>query len=379
MEKPPEGTLARRTRPRRKKEEKEPRRAARQRQCEPFSSIQQEILPSKPKETLVTSLVTGATGFLGARLVRALVESGENVRILGRNRAVLEALKKSYNAQPFECDLREREAVVEACRNVDTVYHLGALTAPWAPDHEYQGVNVEGTQNVLAGCEEHGVRRLVFTSTLTVLMDGKPQANLPEPVPYPKKHISELARSKRQAEERVRAAPGTLETVILRLATVYGPGDPHFLPALAVRARARKLRQIGSGRNRTELLFRDNAVHALLLAGTAPGGTGGTYAITGGEAAYVWSILRGWLGQLGVPGELPTTSLGAALLEAKLSELLAGATNAPPPLTREQVCWLGLTHTYDNAAAERDLGFVPPVSQDEGIARTMHALSIRTG
>ncbi len=327
----------------------------------------------------MTSLVTGATGFLGARLVRALVESGQAVRTLGRNRAVLEALRKSHDAQPFECDLREREAVIEACRNVDTVYHLGALTAPWAPAHEYQGVNVEGTQNLLSGCQEHGVRRLVFASTLTVLMDGKPQVSLPEPIPYPKKNLSELARSKRQGEESIRAAPNTLETVILRLATVYGPGDPHFLPMLAARARAGKLRQIGSGRNRAELLFRDNAVHALLQAGVATTGMGGTYAITGGEAAYVWSVLRGWLGQQGIPGELPTTSLSAALLEARLGELLAGVTNAPPPLTREQVCWLGLTHTYDSAAAERDLGFVPPVTQDEGIARTMHALSIRTG
>jgi 2-alkyl-3-oxoalkanoate reductase len=319
-------------------------------------------------------LVTGATGFLGTKLVRSLVDSGKRVRALGRNRAALEALKQSCDVQPFECDLRERDSVIEACRNVEQVYHLGALAAPWAPAREYQGVNVEGTQNILAGCQEHGVRRLIFASSLSVVMDGNPHSTRVEPIPYPAKPISILAQTKRQGEELIRATEG-IASIVLRLARLYGPNDPHFLPPLVSLARAGKLRQIGSGRNRAELLFRDNAAHALLMAGDSD--ATGTYIVTGGEATYPWSVLRGWLGQLGVPGELPTTSLSAALAQARLGELLAGVTGQPPLLTRELTLYLGLSHTYDDSVTRATLGYEPPVTQDEGIARTMHALSIR--
>lgn len=321
-------------------------------------------------------LVSGASGYLGSRLVRSLAMAGFSVRTLGRNHAALATLQSACGAQPFECDLRERDAVIEACRNVEVVYHLGALTAPWAPAHEYHGINVEGTKNILDGCREHGVRRLVLASTLEVLMDDRPQVSPAEPVPYPARPLSELARSKRRAEELVRSAEG-IEGFILRLARVYGPGDPHFLPPLARLGRAGKLKQIGSGRNRVELLFRDNAIQALRCAGEAATSNAGTFAITGGEAVYPWSVLRGWLGQLGVLGELPTTTLNVALAQARAAELLAGATGRPPRFTRAQVCWLGLSHTYDGSAAEQALGYRPPIPQDEGIARTMHALSIR--
>ncbi|MGC4045091.1 MAG: SDR family NAD(P)-dependent oxidoreductase [Armatimonas sp.] len=319
-------------------------------------------------------LVTGATGFLGTRLVNLLVESGKRVRVLGRNHAALEALRTTYSAQPFECDLRDRDVVVEACRNVEQIYHLGALNSAWAPASEYQGVNVEGTQNVLAGCQEHGVGRIIFASTLSVIMDSGSHSALPEPIPYPAKPVSMLAQTKRQAEELILGAEG-VSSIILRLARVYGPGDPHFLPPLIALAQAGKLKQIGSGRNRAELLYRDNAAHALMQAGTVE--ATGAYIVTGGEATYPWSVLRGWLGQLGVPTELPTTSLNAALVQARLNELVATATGQLPGLSREQVLWLGQSHTYDDSATMQALDYTPPVTQNEGIARTMHALSLR--
>lgn len=319
-------------------------------------------------------LVTGATGFLGTRLVRLLAEDGHRVRVLGRNRAALETLKTSYGAQPFECDLRDRDIVVEACRNVEQVYHLGALNTAWAPTAEYQGVNVEGTQNVLAGCQEHGVRRLIFPSTLSVVMDGNPHSALPEPIPYPAKPISVLAQTKRQAEELILGAEG-ISSTILRLARVYGPGDPHFLPPLLALASKGKLKQIGSGRNRAELLYCDNATHVLQHAGTVD--ARGTFLVTGGEATYPWSVLRGWLGQLGIPTEFGTTALNAALAQARLGELAAFATGQAPTLTREQVLWLGQSHTYDDSATVQALGYTLPITQDEGIARTMQALSVR--
>ena len=325
----------------------------------------------------MTVLVTGATGFLGTRLVRALTESGVRVRVLARNTPSLESMQRTGQVEPYSCDLRDRDAVIGACQGVSTVFHLGALTAAWGPRSEFLGINVEGTKSVVMGCRIHGVRRLIYPSTPLVQFDGNPQIAVKEDAPYARKPLSSLAATKQTAEKIVLAAAGeTLSAFVLRLGPIYGPGDRRFLPPLLSLARAEKLLQIGNGRNRLEIVYRDNAVRALLLASEAES-AGGVYNIGGGEPVYLWSVLRGWLGQAGTITELANVTLQAALAKAVAWEVLAGVTGQTPTMTRAQVYQLGVTQTLDGAAAERDLGYAPVVPQNEGIARVTHALSLR--
>jgi 2-alkyl-3-oxoalkanoate reductase len=325
----------------------------------------------------MTVLVTGATGFLGTRLVRALTEGGIRVRVLARNTPSLESMQRAGSVEPYSCDLRDRDAVIAACQGASMVFHLGALTAAWGPRSEFHGINVEGTKSLVMGCRIHGVRRLIYPSTPLVQFDGMPQVEIKEDVPYASKLLSHLAATKQEAEKIVLAALGeTLSVIVLRFGPVYGPGDRRFLPPLLSLAHAEKLPQIGNGRNRLELVYRDNAIRALLLASEMES-VSGVYNIGGGEPVYLWSVLRGWLGQAGTVADLPTVTQQTALAKALAWETLAGLTGQPPTLTRAQVYQLGVTQTLDGTAAERDLGYKPVVAQSEGIARVMHALSIR--
>ena len=325
----------------------------------------------------MTVLVTGATGFLGTRLVRALTEGGVRVRVLARNTPSLDGMQRGGLVEPYGCDLRDRDAVISACQGVETVFHLGALTAAWGPRGEFYGINVEGTKSLVMGCRIHGVRRLIYPSTPLVQFDGNPQVAVAEDAPYAPKPLSHLAATKQEAEKVVLAAAGeTLSTIVLRLGPVSGPGDRRFLPPLLSLARAEKLPQIGNGRNRLELVYRDNAVRALLLA-SEKAEASGVYNISGGEPVYLWSILGNWLGQAGAISELSVMTLQAALAKALAWETLAGVTGRAPTLTRSQVYQLAVTQTLDGTRAERDLGYAPVISQNEGIARVTHALSIR--
>jgi len=209
-------------------------------------------------------LVTGGTGFLGKRLAMALLERGHRVRILGRNMAPVQALL-AQGARPVVADLRDRDAVIAACAGVDVVFHVGALSAPWGRRADFFETNVGGTESVLAGCRAHGVKRMIYVSSPSVVFDGRDQRLLTEDAPYPRRFASIYSLTKKIGEDRVRAAQ-ELETVILRPKAIFGPGDSSLLPRLIAAARQGRLPQIGDGRNLVDLTYVDNVVHALLLA-----------------------------------------------------------------------------------------------------------------
>ncbi|RYG95354.1 MAG: NAD-dependent epimerase/dehydratase family protein, partial [Alphaproteobacteria bacterium] len=169
-------------------------------------------------------LVTGATGFVGAHLVQEMLRRGKCVRAFGRNRAVLDTLAHA-GAEAFPGDLRDAESVANACRGVDTVYHVGAFSAPWGPAAEFESVNVGGTAKVIAGCRMQGVRRLVYVSSPSVTFDGTDCVQQTEAAPYPERFVSVYSRTKKQGEDLVNAAQHDLETVIVRPKAVFGEGD----------------------------------------------------------------------------------------------------------------------------------------------------------
>src|SRR5262245_29293526 len=109
-------------------------------------------------------LVTGGTGFVGQHLVRALIERGHRVWMLGR-RFDSAAPLLDAGAIKIQADLRDRAAIVAACAGMDAVYHAGALSAPWGRSADFHAINVGGTEHVIAGCAQHGVGRLIVVSS----------------------------------------------------------------------------------------------------------------------------------------------------------------------------------------------------------------------
>ncbi|HEY6407842.1 MAG TPA: NAD-dependent epimerase/dehydratase family protein, partial [Ktedonobacteraceae bacterium] len=197
-------------------------------------------------------LVTGGTGFLGQHLARALLEQGHAVRLMGRNFAPAQPLI-SAGALPVRVDLRDSEAVNAACANVEAVYHVGALSAPWGKRSDFFEINVGGTEAVIAGCLKHQVRRLIYVSSPSVVFNGHDQHYITEQVPYPRRFASIYSLTKKLGEDAVNRAAEYIETVILRPKAIFGPEDQSLLPRLIVAARQGRLPQIGDGRNLVDL------------------------------------------------------------------------------------------------------------------------------
>lgn len=317
-------------------------------------------------------LITGGTGFLGRHLARSLLRRGHDVHLLGRN-FTQSADLLSQGAQRVPVDLRDRQATIAACAGMDAVFHVGALSAPWGRRADFFAINVDGTANVIAGCRQHRVGRLIYVSSPSVVFDGRDHWNLSESAPYPRRFASIYSLTKKLGEDLVNQA-AALPAVILRPKAIFGPGDTALLPRLIEAARRERLPQIGDGRNLVDLTYVDNVVHALLLALEAPAAVGRTYTITNGEHVPLWDVIRQVLQHHGLPAKLRRVPLSVALLAASIMESRAAITGREPLLTRYSAAILARTQTYTISAAQRDLGYAPQVSIAEGIARTLAAL-----
>ena len=319
-------------------------------------------------------LVTGGTGFLGKHLALALLKQGHQVHLMGRNFASAKALMEQ-RAVPAAVDLRDKESVIAACKEMEVVYHVGALSAPWGKRSDFYDINVGGTETVLAGCLKHGVRRLIYISSPSVVFDGRDQHLVTEDVPYPRRFASVYSLTKKLGEDRVHAARASgLETVIVRPKAIFGPGDQALLPRLIAAARQKRLPQIGDGRNLVDLTYVENVVHALLLACDAPAAVGKTYTITNNEHIPLWDVIRTVLQRLKLSTRLRQIPLSVALTAATMMEMRAALTGKEPLMTRYSAAILARTQTYDISAARRDLLYTPPISVADAIERTLASL-----
>jgi nucleoside-diphosphate-sugar epimerase len=329
------------------------------------------------------ALVTGGGGFLGGAVVRQLVARGDTVRSLARHRyPALDAL----GVEQVQGDLADADAVVRAAAGCDAVFHVAAKAGVWGPAGEYHRANVVGTRNVLAACRKHGVGRLVFTSSPSVVGAGHAIEGGDESLPYPPRYLAHYPRTKAEAERAVLAANGPdLATVSLRPHLIWGPDDNHLIPRLLARAKAGKLRQVGDGANRVDVTYIDNVAAAHLLAADrlAPGApaAGRAYFISQGEPVLLWPFINRVLALAGLPPVTRRVPAGVAYAAGAVLEAVYGllGRRAEPRMTRFLARQLSLSHWFDITAARRDLGYEPAVSTEEGLRRLGDALSLSGG
>ncbi len=137
-------------------------------------------------------------------------------------------------------DLSDRDSVLGACRSVEVVIHAAGITGLGGRWKDHYQINTLGTRWVIEGCRRHGVGRLVFTSSPSVIFDGNDQCGVDESAPYPRRWLCHYARSKAMAEQEVLAANGRdgLLTCALRPHLIWGPRDRSLVPRLWERAGA---------------------------------------------------------------------------------------------------------------------------------------------
>lgn len=324
-------------------------------------------------------LVTGGTGFLGRRLVERLLAAGRPVAILGRTPA---PDLENRGVRFIRAALDDTAAVAAACAGVETVFHVAAKVGVWGRYDDFFRTNVLGTRALLAGCRAHGVRRLVHTSTPSVVYNGRDLAGADESLPLTTACPSAYPLTKAIAEREVLAATADeFRTVALRPHLIWGVGDPHLVPRVLERARAGRLRIVGSGRNRVDMVHVENAVDAHLRAEAAllPAGSaaaGRAYFVTNGEPVVLWDWINELLRALGRPPVTKRISLRAASAAGAVCEAAWRGLRLPgePPMTRFVAAELAKDHWFDISAARRDLGYAPRVGMAQGTAELVAAL-----
>jgi UDP-N-acetylglucosamine/UDP-N-acetyl-alpha-D-glucosaminouronate 4-epimerase len=302
-------------------------------------------------------LVTGGAGFIGSNLVRALLERGDEVRVLDNfstgNRRNLEDL----DVEIVEGELRSYERVHNATRGMEVVYHLGALgSVPRSVQDPLtsSAVNVEGTLNVLLAARDEGVRRVVYSSSSSVYgSTGElPRTEVMATDPISPYGVAKLA-AERYCVSFSRVYHG-FESVVLRYFNVFGERQSPFSQYAAVVPlfvtaidEGRPVTIFGDGEQSRDFTYVGNVVDATLRAGAADGASGQIFNIAAGSPGSV-NLLADTIAQiLGKPVE---------------------KVYAPPRPGDVRDSWA------DVSLAEQVLGYRATIDLEEGLRRTVDYL-----
>ena len=319
------------------------------------------------------ALVTGGGGFLGGVVVRQLIERGDEVCSFSRGEHPELA---QLGVEQFRGDLAEREALLRAAAGCDIIFHVAAKAGIWGRYQEFFQVNVIGTENVLAACRANRIQRLVYTSSPSVVFNGRDCEGSDESLPYPAHFEAPYPRTKAQAEQLILAADSpSLATVSLRPHLIWGPGDNHLVPRIVDKARSGRLRRIGKRPCLVDTVYVDNAARAHLLAADrlfpeSPV-AGKAYFISNGEPVPLWEMVNRIIAAAGLPPVTRSISPRLAYVAGTICEALwtTFRLSGEPPMTRFVARELATAHWFDISAARRELGYEPTISLEEGLVR----------
>ena len=323
-------------------------------------------------------LVTGGGGFLGGVIVRMLRERGDEVRSFSRG--VYPALSL-LGVEQLSGTLEDADAVAAAARGCDLVFHVAAKAGIWGSYHDFYQANVVGTGHVIAACLNNGINRLVYTSSPSVVFDGSDVEGGNESLPYPDFYEAYYPATKALAEQMVLAANSPeLAVTALRPHLIWGPGDNHLVPRIIAKARAGKLRRIGTRPNIVDTVYVDNAARAHLQAADqlSPGSSvaGNCYFISNNEPLPLWDMVNRILDAASVPPVTRSIPPKLAFIIGCICEGLWRLLrlSGEPPMTRFVAHELASAHWFDTSAARRDFGYAPEISIDEGLQRLRRSL-----
>ena len=324
-------------------------------------------------------LITGGGGFLGRYILTALLARGDKVRILTRSQYP-DLEKMGINC--VRGDLRDIKTVTDACRDIDYVFHTAALAATWGRWKDFFAINVTGTRHVIHGCYYHKIKKLIYTSTPSVIFAMKDLKGVDETQPFPKRYYAHYPRSKAQAEQLVLASNGNngLSTCALRPHLIWGPHDPHILPMIITRTKRNKLIQIGDGKNKISVSYVENVAHAHLQAADALESdsplAGQAYFIADDTPVLMWSWINDLLSELNIPKVDRQLSYRNAYRLATFLEFthrLCPFLGAPS-LTRFLVANFAKSHYFTLDKARTDFAYQNIVAPSEAMQKTLSTM-----
>jgi dihydroflavonol-4-reductase len=314
-------------------------------------------------------LVTGATGFTGGHLARALAASGDHVRALVRHLSP-DIVANLPDVEVVIGDLRDAASLERAAEGVELVYHIAAIyRQAGLRDNEYRAVNAEAVRTVIHAAKAGGARRVVHCSTVGVHGDVEhPPAN--EDAPLRPGDIYQETKLEGERVAREAARETGVEVVIARPTGIYGPGDRRLLKLFRGIAR-RRFVILGDGEIFYHLTYIEDLVEGFRLCGTVPAAAGRTYILAGGEVTTLNALIGLIASEAGVRPPRVHLPVWPFWTAGALCELVCSPFGIEPPLYRRRVDFFTKSRAFDISRARAELGYAPQVALRDGIQRTL--------
>ena len=319
------------------------------------------------------ALVTGASGFLGGRLVELLVAGGAEVTILARSGS---ALRDWAESAVHVCRAENQAVPRRLFQSITHIFHCAGCSTDWAKTASYEQANVGFTGTMLMYAREYAGRLERFVHVSTTDVYGYPLQAEDETMPLRDVGLP-YNSSKLRGEQLVWQAAGAgLPVTVVRPASIYGPGGKAFVTDIAALLRQRLMLLVDGGRWPGGFVYVDDVCRAMLTAARAPGAKGEAYNLSSADGTSWRRYTDALAGALRLPRPWLQLPFQAAMALARASEWPQRAgLPGRPLLTRHAVYLLGRDQEYSSAKAQEQLGWFPRVGLEEGIARSIAPLS----
>jgi dihydroflavonol-4-reductase len=317
-------------------------------------------------------LITGAAGYTGLALASQLLAGGYGIRALARR--PMDAKDQAPSGIEFITgDVRDRAVVEDALEEIDTVYHLAAVfRRAGVPDSEYRSVHVDATRNLVESSAAAGVRRFVHCSTVGVHGDVEREAPATEDAPFKPGDIYQATKLEGEQVAVATAQRVGLPLTVVRPGPIYGPGERRFLKMIGGVAKGRFM-LVGDGSPRLQMVYVEDLVRGIQLAGETPAAIGKTYILAGEEAPTLNELVH----QMADVAQVAAPRLRIPVWPVWMAGVICEAVCVPfrvePPIFRRRVKFFTSNRWFDISRARTDLGFAPKIPLRQGLIRTLQS------
>jgi nucleoside-diphosphate-sugar epimerase len=324
----------------------------------------------------MTSLVTGASGFIGSHIAERIARKGEHVRCLVRPTSDVSFLR-SIGAEVVYGDITDAPSLTAALRGADCVYHAAAFVSEWGPWERFRIVTINGTRNMLKAAAAAGVRRFLHVSTDGVyrLRDLHRGVDEDSPLEAQFGPLDYYRRSKTAAERIANrfGESGSLDVRIVRPALVLGERDAAMMPGLIAFLKSRAAAIVGSGNNRLPVIYAGDVAEICVLATGTDDVTGKIFNAVNPEPVTQLDLYQAVAEATGL--KVPRRKIPFRLLYALAAGMegtarIRGGAHRPE-LTRFGINLVGLDYRESASKTIQELGWKPEATMAEAVARSV--------
>jgi nucleoside-diphosphate-sugar epimerase len=315
--------------------------------------------------------ITGGTGFIGSRLAIASQDKGYSVKLLGQTNTQAEQenqqLLERFGIETTLGSIHERDKLASLAQGCDIVFHLAAAQHEAnVPDEHFYKVNVEGTRNMLEASIQGGVKRFVHGSTIGVYGSAM-EGEIDETTTLRPNNIYGV--TKREGEQLALSYGDKLPVSVVRISETYGPGDRRLLKLFKA-IQKNVFFVIGKGDNKHQLIYVDDLIEGMYLAGTDPKALGQVFVLAGREVLTTREMVDAVAACLGTRVSRVHAPMFPFLTAAVVLEKTLGPLGIQPPLHRRRLDFFRKSFFFSQQKSNSLLGFSPKTDFRDGVAQT---------